>query len=56
MPYLRAAQTPHKKSATKAAAKPLSGEDFEEKVAQAVREMKHMNSLLHSIELILSGM
>jgi hypothetical protein len=56
MPFLRAAKIERELNSVLADAKNVGSKDFQEKVKEAVREMKHMNNLLSSIELILSGM
>ena len=53
MPFLRAARVDPN---VKAEAENISQEAFQRKLEEAAREMNHMNSLLSSIQLLLSGM
>ena len=55
MPFLKAAHFHRELNALRAAAEGVGSDDYQEKIKEAIHEMQHMNDLLRSIELALSG-
>ena len=55
MPFLRAAQFQRDLNALRSSAEGVGSDDYQETIKDAILEMQHMNDLLRSIELALSG-